>query len=99
MDQDIFNKSDLIFYDKLRQKTSLELKQLLGEDIGKGVNKLNEWFLEQIRPIKLSEFEINYDKEFEETCFLLSKHTNKDPKLLTVTEFYTIIIHLKKQNK
>lgn len=99
LDQDIFNKSDLIFYDKLRSKTSLELQQILGEDVSKGIDILDKWFTDQINPIDLKTFEANYEKEFEEICFLLSKHTNKPVKELSVVEFYTIILHLKKQKK
>lgn len=102
MDQDIFNKSDLIYYSNLQNKTDLELRAILGEDTSKGIEKLQQWFINQIKPIELDgadSFETKYDKDFEETCFLLSKHTNKDPKLLTVREFYTIILYLKKEKK
>lgn len=99
MDADIFDKSNLVYYDKLLQKTSLELRSILGEDLEDKIKVLEQWFLDKINPINLKDFETNYDNEYEETCFLLGKHTNKDPKKLTVKEFYTIIIHLKKPKK
>jgi len=44
-------------------------------------------------------FERAYEKEFEESCYLLSPHTNKDVKTLTPIEFYIIILSLKKVKK
>ena len=74
----------------------------MGNDNEKQISALEEWFVSQMRPKKLhgpGNFESSYDKEFEESCFLLSSHTNKDVKTLTVVEFYIIILSLKKVKK
>lgn len=94
------NKTRDVYYDKLLSRTKVELKIILGEDLKKNYDVLNQWFIDQIKPKKLygiDSFENTYDKEYEESCCLLSKYTNKDPKQLTVKEFYIIIISLNKQ--
>ena len=83
-------------------KTKLELLWILGEDTTKAIEGMEAWFLAQMKPKKLhgeGNFESAYDKEFEESCYLLSPYTNKDAKTLTVTEFYIIILSLKKVKK
>jgi hypothetical protein len=99
LDRDIFDdKNRLNYIDKLRQKTLLKLDEILGEDKTKEISVIEQWFLDNMKPKKLhgyDSFESVYDRDFEQTCFLLSKHTNKDPKMLTVTEYFTIIAYLK----
>lgn len=42
--------------------------------------------------------ERTYELQFEETCHYLSKHTNKDPKKLSVKEFYSLLKFIDNQN-
>ena len=43
--------------------------------------------------------EINYDKQFESMCLMLSQHLNVKPKTFTVLEYYNAFEFLKKQLK
>lgn len=74
----------------------------MGDDTQKDIERLNKWFTNQIKPKNLhgsGSFEAKYDKDFEDICFLMTKYTNKDPKFLTVKEFYTVISHIKSKKK
>lgn len=44
-----------------------------------------------IKPKEYDKVEIQMEKDFESMCVTLSEHVNKDPKRLTVKEFYTAI--------
>ena len=55
-----------------------------------------------IKPKKFDEkknFEIEYENNFEKTCIMLSQHTNKDVKQLTVREYFALIEYVKEKNR
>ena len=43
--------------------------------------------------------EVQFIKDFEESYILLSQHVNKDPKTMTVLEYYQTLETVKKQVK
>jgi len=43
--------------------------------------------------------EVNFVKGFEKTCAIINQHINKDPKTMTVLQFYESLEILKEQFK
>ena len=43
--------------------------------------------------------EVEYDKQFENMCLILSQKLNVQPKGFTVLEYYNAFMFLKKQGK
>jgi hypothetical protein len=91
------------YYQNLKRLTDYELEEI-AFDIDKTTEKdrINDYFRELINPKNfkgMDSVERVYELQFEETCHYLSKHTNKDPKKLTVKEFYSLLKFIDKQGK
>jgi len=89
------------YYDKLRQRTLLVLRQIIeGVDLTEEILKIDTFLMTHIKPEVFhgkDSIELKYQKEFEEMCFILNQLTNKEAKSMTVVEYYTAYEMLKKQ--
>lgn len=90
------------FYAKLKTRTMHVLQTILGEDKSKEVEAIDEFLFSLDKP-KMYDgrdgMEVNYIKSFEEMCTIMSQHVNRDPKTMTVMEYYQTLSVLKKQFK
>jgi len=86
------------YYQKVRELKEAELEEIaFGTDITKRVESIEAYFAEMIKPASFDgagSIERGYELQFEETCHFLSKHTNKDPKKLSVKEFYSLLKYI-----
>lgn len=91
------------YFDQLRRRTMLILESIItGENKQKEIEDLTDYLLSFTPPMTFSGFEsmeIQYDKQFENMCLLLSQKLNIDPKKTTVLEYYNSFEFLKKQMK
>jgi len=89
------------FYDKLRQRALLVLREIVERvDLTDEIKKIDTFLLGQVKPDVFhgkDSKELKYQKEFEEMCFILNQNINKEAKTMTVLEFYTAFEMLKKQ--
>lgn len=88
-------------YDKLRERTMLELEELItGKDKAEDISKIDEFFLSLHKPRSFEgpkSAEIMYDKSFENTCLALQfKLKIHNAKKLTVFEYYSAVENLNK---
>ena len=78
------------------------LDKIQGIDVDKELDQIN---LDMIGMMKVKKFggkdglEIKMMKEFEETCAVIRDNTSKEPKEMTVFEFYSTLDYVKKKNK
>lgn len=88
-------------YDKLRERTILELEELItGQSKAKEIEKIDEFFLSLNRPRSFEgskSAEVSYDKAFENTCLALQfKLKIPNAKRLSVLEYYNAVENLNK---
>jgi hypothetical protein len=87
----------------VKKKISADIDFILGDDDAKG--RAEEIELDMLRKRKVLAFggkdssEVELERRYENDCIILSQHTNKDVKLLTVREHYAMIDYARKQNK
>lgn len=61
------------------------------------IEEINRWIVTQIKPKNVSKEEMMLEKNYEELCILLGKHTNKEVKRMTVFEYYTLLSLIKQK--
>ena len=101
----LFENSEIKeYYDKLRKRTLLILKNIINKDDEKDTLKEIEDITTQLityfSPNKFSgngNFEVNYDKQFENMCLMLSKHLHVNAKKMSVLEFYNSFEYIKEE--
>ena len=101
----LFENSEIKeYYDKLRKRTLLILKNIINKDDEKDTLKEIEDITTQLityfSPNKFSgneNFEVNYDKQFENMCLILSKHLHVNAKKMSVLEFYNSFEYIKEE--
>ena len=82
------------YYDELRNRTMLMLDAIINgdtEDKRAEIDKITTMLLLYNRPVVFSgsdNMEIQYDKQFENMCLMLSQHLHVNPKTFTVLEYY-----------
>lgn len=88
-------------YDKLRNRTLLVLDSILtSTDNSKQIEFIDMDMLNMYTPkvyAGCESVEIKYDKQFENTCLLISQKVNVDAKKMTVLQFYNAIENIKAQ--
>lgn len=90
------------YYSQLKQRAELVLRGITGEDVQKEVDELTKKILLQYTPttyVGKDSVEVVMMKQFEEICFLISQKGSRNPKDMTVLEFYTAYDMVKKQVK
>lgn len=94
------------YYTELKKRTLLLLDLIISGDITDEQKKELEELTNKIvlfsDPLSFSgqdNAEIQHDKQFEDTCLLLSQHLNIAPKTFTVLEYYNALFYLREQFK
>ena len=91
------------YFDQLKNHTLLRLKHIItGEDVTQACREIETRLALLIKPRLFSgknSAEITYDKQFEETCLVLSQNLQVQPQDMTVLQFYNAFEYLKKEAK
>lgn len=93
------------YFDQLKRRALLMLESIItgdNEDKRKQIEELTTALVTYTRPMDFkgsNSIEIEYDKQFENMCLLLSQKLNVDPKKFTVLEYYNAFEYIKKQMK
>jgi hypothetical protein len=61
------------------------------------IEEINRWIVSQIKPKDVTKEEMTMEKNYEELCLLLGKHTNLPVKSMTVFEYYTLLSLIKQK--
>ena len=92
------------FYDNLRKRPILILKTIINrtdeKDTLKEIEDITTQLITYFSPNKFSgngNFEVNYDKQFENMCLMLSKHLHVNAKKMSVLEFYNSFENIKEE--
>jgi hypothetical protein len=94
-------------YDKLKQRTQLILDSIMDDTIDNtdAIKVIDIFFLTLSKPKSFSgstNTEVQYVKDFEKACILISQETGLHPKTMSVLQFYVALEQIKKsaqQNK
>ena len=94
-------KANLIF-NKQKERLRLTLDSVLQKaNYDKEIESIDDSIIRLLAPKSFngrSSVEIQYDKQFEETCLMLSQEGHvADPRKLTVLQFYGAVATIKKQ--
>lgn len=91
------------YYDQLRRRTMTMLDAIItGEDKQSEIEEITNLLLTFAKPSIFfgpDSLEIQYDKQFESMCLMLSQKLNVKPKTFTVLEYYNAFEYLKEQAK
>lgn len=91
------------YYSKIKKRALLQLDSIIeGKDTSGEIDDIENELILSNKPKKFyssESVEIQYDKNFEEMCIVLTKHLNRDAKTLSVLSYYQSVEYLKKQNK
>lgn len=91
------------YYDELRRRTMAMLDQIItGENRQDEIEKITDLLLTYSKPGKFDgsdSLEIQYDKQFESMCLMLSQKLNVNPKNFTVLEYYNAFEYLQQLSK
>lgn len=91
------------YFDQLRKRTIAILDEIIdGVDKKDEIEELTNLLMTFSNPLKFAgkdSIEIEYDKNFENMCIMLSQKLHINPKNYTVLEFYNAYEYLKKQIK
>ena len=93
------------YYDQLKQRTMLMLDAIIkGDESDKRaeIDNITTLLLTYTKPksfIWSDSVEIQYDKQFESMCLMLSQHLHVNPKSVTVLEYYNAFEYIKEQAK
>jgi hypothetical protein len=88
----------------MKQRTLKELDALLDQDVDlvKEYSEANRFFATLFTPLSFIEddnYELRYEKEFEQNCIVLAEYTRQPVKTLTVKEYFTLVQYYKIKNK
>jgi len=90
------------YFTQLKRRTLLVLAQIRGEDTGQAIEAIDDALLARMDPKGYDGkdgAEVRMRRGFEEACVLLSQHLARNPKQMTVLEYYTALETLKDQAK
>lgn len=91
------------YYDQLRRRTLTMLDAIIsGEDKHDEIEQITNLLLTFAKPSIFfgpDSIEIQYDKQFESMCLMLSQKLHVNPKNFTVLEYYNAFEYLKEQAK
>jgi|SRR5690606_495347 len=91
------------YYDQLRRRAIIMLDAIItGEDKQSEIEEITNLLLTFAKPSIFfgpDSLEIQYDKQFESMCLMLSQKLNVKPKTFTVLEYYNAFEYLKEQAK
>ena len=92
------------YFDQLKERTVILLRTIIaGEATETDAKRIDEITAELITYFNPQSFsgadsvEIQYDKQFENMCLILSQNLHVDPKRFTVLEYYNAFEYVKEQ--
>ena len=88
----------------MKQRTIKELDAILDSsiDIAKEHAEADRFFATLINPPSFTgddNYEIRYDKDFEQNCIILAEFTRQPVKTLTVKEYFTLVQYWNQKHK
>lgn len=89
------------YYDELRRRTLMVLENIIAghdeqraQDIDATTVRL--YLFNPPRDFEgAASLEVEYDRQFDDMCFLMSQHVNCDPRTYTVREYYNVFQRIK----
>lgn len=88
------------YYDRLKSRMQLMLDKIIrGTDHKEQINEIDDFLLSLSKPRIFwgkEGAEIQFDKQYEDMCLLLSQKLTVDPKKMTVLQFYNAFEYIKK---
>lgn len=91
------------YYDQLRKRALTILDSLIdGENRTQEIEHITNMLFTFAKPSLFTgsdSVEIQYDKQFENMCLILSQKLNVNPKTFTVLEYYNAFEYLKEMAK
>lgn len=90
------------YYTGLKKRTLLILEMVSGEDRAGEIEKLENTLLKLLPPVNYAGAtgaEVEMIKAYERACAVMRQHQSKDPKRMTVLEFYETLESLKTDKK
>lgn len=90
------------FYVNLKKQTDLLLGEILGEENTEELERVEKTLLGFDKPRQFGGSggaEVAHIKNFEDTFIVMNQSIPKDPRTMTVLEFYRALELLEKQNK
>ena len=85
----------------MKQRTIKELDSIIDStiDMAKENEDANRFFATLINPPSFTgddNYELRYDKDFEQNCIVLAEYTRQPVKTLTVKEYFTLVQYYNK---
>lgn len=88
-------------FDRLKRRTLLVLRQIIEDtDLSDEIREIDDYSLSLYKPkifFGKKSVEIQYDKQFENSCLLISKQTGSNAKSMTVLQYYNALELIKKE--
>ena len=87
---------------KLKERTSYVLQKITGAETQKQIDDIDAYFLQATAPQRFDGkegIEARTVTRFEDLCIMLNQHVPKDPRRMTVLEFFRTLEVVKKQVK
>ena len=99
----VFGKAaDAEYQSLLRKRCNAILDGMIeGRDTSEEVRRIegDMWLFEDIKPFWNGEFEVKYDRQYEDMCLFISGELHADAKKMTVVEYYSAYELLDKRGK
>lgn len=87
------------YFDNMKSRAMLMLDAIIsGANKQSEIEEITTLLLTYAKPQKFTgsdSFEINYDKQFETMCLMISQYLHTNPKLYTVLEYYNAFEYIK----
>lgn len=99
----VFNDGNLNLLDYTRKRALLQIDEVLNDtDNSAEIRKLSEFLTIGYKPLIFDgdeSAELQFDKQFEQMCLVLSKEFGGEPKKYSVMEYYSAYERLEQINK
>lgn len=90
-------------YDRLKRRTALILKQIIDDvDYSEQIQEIDNYSFSLYKPKVFygnKSVEISYDKQYENSCLLISKEMGADAKKMTVLQYFNALELIKKESE
>lgn len=89
------------FYSNVKRKAEIQYKQMVGGAVdAEAETAIEEYFYGLIKPSEIygrTGRSIQYNKDFEAVCAVITQEISRDPKKMTVMEYMQIVESMKKR--
>lgn len=83
----------------LKKRINVALEEIISGEKSNQIAKIDREILRLNAPKLYAKLEISQIQDFEKMCVVVSKYSNKDPKKMTVLEYFQTIETIKEQSK